>query len=273
MKRLILIMLSALMLMASFDAAARTRRARPTRTPSRPHMSSHRGVSFANGFGLTFGYVHSSYRTTDWATDEVETSDGLHGFAASINKDFRLIPQVLYFQAGLGYIYQNDERNETLSLPGLDAGLRIIGDRTEHYMGVPLKLKCTFPINGSIGIDIKAGPTLLMGLASNMKYRTRLADGESSSVTYNIYSGKMGTENMKGEWDMSQWMLDSGMLPGGRLQRFDVMMGAAVGADFFDLLEVYVGYDWGLVNRYLKDKADDLNLRRNQLTLSVSIRF
>lgn len=266
-------MLSALMLMASFDAAARVKRVRPSRTPARPHMPVPRGVSFANGFGLTFGYAHSSYRTTDWATDEVETSDGLHGFMAGINKDFRIIPRVLYFQTGLSYIYQNDERNETVSLPGLDAGLRVIGDRTEHHIGMPLKLKCAFPVSHNIGLDIHVGPTLLMGLSSNMKYRTRLADGESSAVTYNIYNGKMGTENMKGDWNMSDWMVESGMLPEGRLQRFDVMMGAAVGVDFFDLLEVHVGYDWGLLNRYKKDKADDLKMHRNQLTLSVSIRF
>jgi hypothetical protein len=112
-----------------------------------------------------------------------------------------------------------------------------------------------------------------MGLASNIKYRTRLADGESSAVTYNIYSGKMGTEGMKGDWNMSDWMVESGMLPEGRLQRFDVMMGAAVGVDFFDLLEVHLGYDWGLLNRYRKDKADDMKMHRNQFTLSVSIRF
>ena len=279
MKRFLVIALSALMLMSSADASASGKRQRVPQAPGRqqtsvrPQRPGMRGVSFANGFGLTFGYAYSTYRTEDWATGDAKTSDGLHGFTVSINKDFRIIPRVLYFQTGLTYIYQNDERNEMLALPGFDSGLKIIGDRTEHYAGIPLRLKCAFPVADRIGLDIHAGPTLLMGLSSNMKYRTRYADGESSAVTYNIYSGKMNVDGMNGSWDMSEWMNESGMLPDGRLKRYDVMMGAAVGVDFFDLLEVHVGYDWGLVNRFRKDIADELKMNRNQFTLSVSLRF
>lgn len=276
MKRFLVIALSALMLISSVDVSARVVRIRNkqvTHRPQKPVRPDRRGMSFANGFGLTFGYAHSTYRTTDWATDEAVTSDGLNGFMASLNKDFRIIPRVLYFQTGLTYMYQNDERNETLSLAGFDTGLKLVGDRTEHYLGIPLRLKCEFPVTDRIGINVHAGPTLLMGLSSNLKYRTRYADGESSAVTYNIYSGKMDVENMKGSWDMSEWMNESGMLPDGRLKRYDVMMGAAIGVDLFDLLEVHMGYDWGLINRYRGNVADELKMTRNQFTLSVGIRF
>jgi hypothetical protein len=51
------------------------------------------------------------------------------------------------------------------------------------------------------------------------------------------------------------------------------MLGASIGADFFDVLEVRLGYDWGLINRYKKDIAEDLKMRRGQFNLSVAIRF
>ena len=51
------------------------------------------------------------------------------------------------------------------------------------------------------------------------------------------------------------------------------MMGAAIGADFFNLMEVRLGYDWGLVNRYKKTVTEDLKMHRGQFTLSVGVRF
>ena len=51
------------------------------------------------------------------------------------------------------------------------------------------------------------------------------------------------------------------------------MLGASVGAQFFDIIEARIGYDWGLVNRYMKEVADIYSLRRGQFTLSVGIRF
>ena len=263
MKRLASIVLSVMMLVASADAFAQTRAPRRNIAPS------------ARGFGLTFGYVHSSYSTTDWATDEVRTSPGLDGFMAGLNKDFRIIPGALYFQAGLSYMYQNDAYENTIAPLGLDTGLRVVGDRTEHYISLPLKMKYTVPLTDRIGLGVEAGPTFMMGLSSKMKYRTRFSDEEASYVTYNIYNGKSNTDHvLAGKWDIADWLMnDSGLVPDGRMNRFDIMMGAALGADFFDLFELRIGYDWGMINRFRKELADDMKLHRGQFTLSASIRF
>lgn len=238
-------------------------------------MRPRRAVSpAAHGLGFNFGYVHSSYRTTDWATDEVETSAGLDGFTAGLTKDFRLIPGALYFQTGINYIYQNDARNENVTAAGFDTGIRIVGDRTEHYLSIPIRLKYTLPITDRIGLGLDFGPTLLGGLSSKMKYRTRFADGEVSSLTYNIYKGEVKTADLPGgNWNLGEWVNETGMLPEGALRRFDVMLGASIGADFFEVLEVRLGYDWGLINRYEKEIAQDLKMRRGQFNLSVAIRF
>lgn len=262
MKKIYLIALSALMLIAFADASAQSMR------PPRPMGHN------VHGFGVNFGYVHSSYRTTDWATDEVETSDGLDGFYAGVTKDFRIIPGALYFQTGLTYIYQNDARNENISVAGFDTGIKIVGDMTEHFLAIPLKFKYKYPITDRIGLGVDFGPTLLGGLSSKMKYRTRFSDGEATAVTYNIYKGEMKTsDNIGGDWNLGEWVNGTGMLPEGRLRRFDVLLGASVGADFFNRLEVRLGYDWGLVNRYKGEIADDLKMRRGQFNLSVGIRF
>ena len=84
----------------------------------------------------------------------------------------------------------------------------------------------------------------------------------------------MDTDNMlDGRWNLMEWVDQTGMLPDGRLRRFDVMLGAAIGADFFDVLEVRLGYDWGLINRYKKALGEDLKMRRGQFNLSVALRF
>lgn len=260
MKHGVLVALSALMLLSGIDASAQMDRRRPV--PQRLGET---------GFGLTFGYVHSSYRTTDWATDEVETSAGLDGFKAGVTKDFTLIPGALYFQTGLEYLYQNDARNETVGLESLP--VRIVGDRTEHFLDLPIRIKYNFPITDRIGLSLDAGPVLMMGLSSRMKYRTRISDEQTSAVTYNLYKAEMKTSGSSSSFDLDAWMTESGMLPEDRLRRFDVLLGASIGADFFRMLEVRLGYDWGLINRYKGEVADDLKMRRGQFTLSVGVRF
>jgi hypothetical protein len=123
-----------------------------------------------------------------------------------------------------------------------------------------------------VGLTFDAGPTLLMGLSSKYQYKTKLGDNVLG-VDYNLYNGKLNSTGDASGFDLEGWMEQSGMYPEGRLGRFDVMLGASVGAHFFHVLEVRVGYDWGLVNRYRKDIADLYSMRRGQFTLSAGIRF
>lgn len=260
MKHRVVITAAALMLLISAAAMAQG-------THSRPHVMRPQHPA-AQGFGLEFGYVHSSYRTTEWATEEVERSGGLDGFVIGLTKDFMLVPRTLYIQTGLEYIYQNDSRKEN----DRDFDARVVGDRTEHHMGLPIKLKYTYPITYNIGVAVDFGPTLLMGLSSRMQYRAKIGES-TSSATYNIYKAETKLSGDSQIFDVGAWMVSSGMLPEGKLRRFDVMLGASVGADFFDILEVRIGYDWGLVNRYKGALANDFKMKRGQLTLSAGVRF
>lgn len=259
MKLRFLTFIVALCALASLHAEAQPMR------PSRPGHA-HSGADAFRGIGLTFGYVNSNYRTLDLATDDATTSGLLHGFTLGLTKDFSLLPHALYFQTGLNYIYQNDPRNENIP------GFRIVGDREEHHLGIPLRLKYDLHLLDRVGLTFDAGPTLLMGLSSKFKYKAKLSD-HVVGVDYNLYNGKIDSTGDASIFDLGGWMEDSGMYPEGRLGRFDVMLGASVGAHFFHVLEVRIGYDWGLINRYRKDIADLYTMRRGQFTLSAGIRF
>ena len=259
MKLRFLTFIVALCALASLHAEAQPMR------PSRPGHA-HSGTDAFRGIGLTFGYVNSNYRTLDLATDDATTSGLLHGFTLGLTKDFSLLPHALYFQTGLNYIYQNDPRNENIP------GFRIVGDREEQHLGIPLRLKYDLHLLDRVGLTFDAGPTLLMGLSSKFKYKAKLSD-HVVGVDYNLYNGKIDSTGDASIFDLGGWMEDSGMYPEGRLGRFDVMLGASVGAHFFHVLEVRIGYDYGLINRYRKEVAELYSMRRGQFTLSAGIRF
>ena len=150
--------------------------------------------------------------------------------------------------------------------------VRLVGDREEHHVGIPLRLKYDLHLLDRVGLTFDAGPTLLMGLSSKYIYKTKL-ENNVLAVDYNLYNGKVTSSGSSAIFDLENWMKTSGMYPEGRLGRFDVMLGASVGAHFFHVLEVRLGYDYGLLNRYRKDIADMYSMHRGQFTLSAGIRF
>ena len=265
MKIRILTIIAAILAFASIDAAAQHQHVRP----GRPGQT---GADAFRGIGLTLGYVNSNYITLDLATDEATTSGMLHGFTLGLTKDFTLLPHALYFQTGLNYIWQNDPRNENYKIPLTDMSVRLVGDWEEHHIGIPLRLKYDLHLLDRVGLTFDAGPTLLMGLSSKYMYKTKL-ENNVLAVDYNLYNGKITSSGNSALFNLENWMETSGMYPEGRLGRFDVMLGASVGAHFFHVLEVRVGYDYGLLNRYRKDIADMYSMHRGQFTLSAGIRF
>ena len=83
MKRFFSVIVALVMLAGATSASAQGHR--------HGHGGHHDVYSVADGLGISFGYVHSAYRLSDWATDEVETMDGLDGFNIGLTKDFPLI--------------------------------------------------------------------------------------------------------------------------------------------------------------------------------------
>ncbi len=248
MKRFLTTVMALVMLACISDAFAQ----------GRGHRHNH--YSGADGLGVSFGYVHSAYRLSDWATDDVNTSDGLDGFNIGLTKDVALLDEALYLQSGLVYTYQNDNRNEKMG------ALRVIGDWNEHFFSIPLKIKYEVPLMHELSVFVMGGPSIVAGLASRIKYRAQMAD-ENVAIEYNCFSGKIKTNSDLFETVVGNQFHET------RYRRADVQLGASAGVRLFDLLEAQIGYDWGLVNKYKGETVDDFIMRRQQFYISVGLRF
>ena len=242
-----------------------------TSASAQGHHHGHRGhhdvYTVTEGLGISFGYIHSAYRLSDWATDEVETMDGLDGFNVGITKDFPLVDRALFLQTGLAYTYQNDSRNM------FESDIRVIGDWDEHYLSIPLKIKYEVPVVENVSVFVMGGPSIVAGLSSSMKYRASvdvLGESVNAAISYNFYNGKVRTSdgmpaNLKSAIEKQ--------FPEAKYRRSDVQVGASAGVRLFDVLEAQIGYDWGLVNKFRGETLDDLKIRRQQFYISVGVRF
>lgn len=227
--------------------------------------ASARGYRGGVGTGVSFGYLHSAYRTLDWATDELVEKNGMNGMYVGVSHDATLISGAMYLQTGVYYTYLNEARRESMAiLPN-----KLIGDRSEHYLNLPFRVKYVVPVAHWVDVFAYGGPTVVAGLSSKLTYRTRLTEDSTAAIEYDYYSGKIKEKNVNegiNEWFGSQ-------LPDTRLRRFDVMMGGAVGAKLIDVIEVQLGFDWGMINRNRGDFAEDFKTHRQQFYFSVGFRF
>ena len=228
------------------------------------HPHPHHYESAAEGLGLHFGFAHSFYRESDKFTESVDSKGAKNGFHVGLTKDFTLIPYALYINSGLDYVYQMDNPDVEKIGP-----LKVIAKEQDHRLNIPLKLKYEYTVTPAISAFAQVGPTVSFGLASNLKYRARTENGASAGVRYNYFSGKIKTT---GEADIMKEFLQA-QAPDSKYRRFDAMLGGAVGAKFFDILEVSLGYDWGIVNQYRGVISKDYKLRRQQLYVTVGVRF
>lgn len=228
------------------------------------HMGQYDLYTITSGMGVSFGYVHSAYRVSDWATDDVRKSDGLDGFNIGVTKDFSIYEHMLFLQPGIVYTYLNDSRNMS------EAGVRVVGDWNEHYISIPIKLKYDVPVTDDLCVFAMAGPTLVAGVSSSMKYRARIGDSANAALSYNVYSGKVRTNDAMSE-PLKTFI--SGQLPGSRYRRADLQLGLSAGVRFSEFLEGQIGYDWGVGNKYKDETLEDLKMRRQQFYITVGVRF
>ena len=225
-----------------------------------PH--SHRYESVAEGLGLHFGFTHSFNRELDKFSEDVEREGARNGFHFGLTKDFTLIPYTLYINSGLDYVYQA-KTPEVNELP------LVIAKSQDHRMNIPIKLKYEYPVTPAISAFAQVGPTVSFGLASNLRYRMRTEGGASAGVRYSYYSGKFKST---GEAGPLKAVMET-QVPDAKHRRFDAMFGGAVGAKLYDIIEVSFGYDWGIVNQNRGVVAKDYKMTRQQLYVTVGVRF
>ena len=109
-----------------------------------------------------------------------------------------------------------------------------------------------------------AGPTFEIGLKSADK----LSIAEIGEISYNYYTGKLSSSSD----EITDIVASSGRFPDQKVYgRFDVMVGGGVGIQVIRFLDIKVGYDYGLVNRYRKEM--DKTVNRGQFYVGVGVRI
>lgn len=250
MKRHLIAVIAALCVLSAADVSAQRNR------PGRHHAFNNE-----SGISLSAGYVHSGYKNKLWTEDEIRRDKGLNGFYLGMAKDFPIVRRTLYFQTGLTYNYLNSTERYTENTLKLD----MVSDRNEHYLDIPFRLKFIMNVLPEMRAFIYAGPTLDFGLSATKQYRTKLGDNNVGKYKYNYNTGKMKESSIPGF---------APELPESPYRRFDVFMGGAIGVELYDIAEVKLGFDWGLINKNKnKNVADYVITHRNMFNLGLSLRF
>lgn len=217
---------------------------------------------YADG-GVDGGYLNVQYRTRDVALDKLEHVTSMDGFFVGASNDTDLFSG-LDFHTGLYYSYVKDSFSSDAVL------FSLAGTREDHSIFVPVHLKFNMDIIPEISIFVYAGPTLNFGFMSESNFKMSSSlEGFEGNFNYNYYTGKIQSRNISEEAleNVNSMMADE------RYNWFGVTMGAGIGVEFIDLLELRFGYDWGLTDSFKSNSVDGMFCRRNMLQVSVGLRF
>ena len=150
----------------------------------------------------------------------------------------------LSFTPGAYYEYLAHNAKAEVSI------LDLLGETREHYLCVPLTLEYAVGLSPDVRLVLFAGPTLRLGIAS--------------TTSYSIGWGVRDFEVLKGG-------LSDRNYNNGDYSRFDLMVGGGVAMEFLDHVRVQIGYDEGLLNRYIGEKG--VRLHDHRLTAGIAYLF
>lgn len=209
-------------------------------------------------FGVNISYMNSNARPIQWS----DTKNQTNGFTVGIDNELKLIGNFLSIQPGL--YYQHLLASEDI----VDLGSQLYAKNTysDYFLAIPLHVKLGFNIlpNKMLRVYVFAGPTFEIGLKSEDKFSIA-GEGE---ISYNYYTGKLSSSSD----EITDIVASSGLFPDQKVYgRFDVMVGGGVGIQVIRFLDIKVGYDYGLVNRYRKEV--DKTVNRGQFYVGVGVRI
>ena len=209
-------------------------------------------------FGVNISYMNSNARPVQWSDAKNQTN----GFTVGIDNELKLIGNFLSIQPGLYYqhLLASEDR--------VDLGSQLYAKNTysDYFLAIPLHVKLGFNIlpNKMLRLYVFAGPTFEIGLKSADK----LSIAEIGEISYNYYTGKFSSSSD----EITDIVASSGLFPDQKVYgRFDVMVGGGVGIQVIRFLDIKVGYDYGLVNRYRKEM--DKTVNRGQFYVGVGVRI
>lgn len=212
-------------------------------------------------FGVNIGYMTSNTRP---ALDGIDAHNSrTNGFTVGIDSELKLIGNFLSIQPGL--YYQHLLASEDIAEI---AGLAAKNTYSDFFLAVPIHFKLGFNIipDRMLRLYVFAGPTFEIGLKSADKISLSGRD-ISGEVSYDYYTGEFKTSSTELDNLVASYFPEGEKLYG----RFDVMVGGGVGIQVIRFLDIKVGYDYGLVNRYRKEV--DKTVNRGQFYVGVGVRI
>ena len=210
-------------------------------------------------FGVNISYMNSNGRPVQWSDAKNQTN----GFTVGIDNELKLIGNFLSIQPGL--YYQHLLASEDIVEI---AGLAAKNTYSDFFLAVPIHFKLGFNIipDRMLRLYVFAGPTFEIGLKSADKISLSGRD-ISGEVSYNYYTGEFKTSSTELDNLVASYFPEGEKLYG----RFDVMLGGGIGLQVIKFLDIKVGYDYGLVNRYRKEM--DKTVNRGQFYVGVGVRI
>ncbi len=212
-------------------------------------------------FGVNIGYMTSNTRPALARIDAHNSRT--NGFTVGIDSELKLIGNFLSIQPGL--YYQHLLASEDIAEI---AGLAAKNTYSDFFLAVPIHFKLGFNIipDRMLRLYVFAGPTFEIGLKSADKISLSGRD-ISGEVSYNYYTGEFKTSSTELDNLVASYFPEGEKLYG----RFDVMLGGGIGLQVIKFLDIKVGYDYGLVNRYRKEV--DKTVNRGQFYVGVGVRI
>ena len=172
-------------------------------------------------FGVGVGY--NLLNTTTTIADESE-DDSLNGFYIEATYGFNLLNGnwgTLGIEPGFRYTFAGEAEHEEIF------GLKTRASFTEHYLDIPVHVKYGIDIiHSALNIHAFAGPVFSVGLASTLKATA----GDTTVKTNNYEDSNYG--------------------------RFDLKIGLGAGVTIAERVNVKVGYNFGMLNRYTGEQVD-----------------
>ena len=172
---------------------------------------------------LGVGVGYNLLNTTTTVVDESE-NNSLNGFYIEATYGINLLDEKwgrLGIEPGIRYTLGAEAEHEEI------LGVKTSASFTEHYLDIPVHVKYGYEVLPSkLSVHAFAGPVFSVGLASTLKATA----GDTTVKTNNYKESDYG--------------------------RFDLKIGLGAGVTIAERVNVKVGYNFGLLNRYTGEQVD-----------------
>lgn len=219
--------------------------------------------------GIRIGYTNSTHVLR---TDQEKEKMSADGMTAGLTYDFRLHKDT-YLRTGLMYSFQwySDSYSQDVTIgPDMVSGINANEHMIEHNVHLPIYLRQEIEMIPEIlSFTMSLGPTLSYGISSETKIT--MFGVLDSDFRYDNYTGNLEytyfpyDDSVKES--MSEQFRETAMLQ----KRMDISLGGSIGLNIIRQIELEIGYDLGLLNRYRDQK--DMIYHRNCFRFTLSYIF